>query len=216
MTLITTTTTAPAPADWPELAELSPVASQQIFRRCLSALSRPGLITQLPSALPDGVPQVISPLLALTDLMTPIAGLPDNSGEPTVAADAVRLIARVTGASITTPAAARFALGLDDGADLDSLSCGTAWSPEFGALLCRRVTGLRQDHDQLNDSELRLRLSGPGVRNRIDLAVDGLDRPFIDDRGRLCASFPAGIDVLLVTDDGQIAGLPRTTRIEVC
>jgi alpha-D-ribose 1-methylphosphonate 5-triphosphate synthase subunit PhnH len=36
---------------------------------------------------------------------------------------------------------------------------------------------------------------------------------FVAARAEAVAAYPAGIDILLVTDDGWVAGLPRTTTI---
>lgn len=36
---------------------------------------------------------------------------------------------------------------------------------------------------------------------------------FVAARAGVVAAYPGGIDVLLVTDDGRIVGLPRTTTI---
>jgi alpha-D-ribose 1-methylphosphonate 5-triphosphate synthase subunit PhnH len=121
----------------------------------------------------------------------------------------------VTGAKVSEPARARFALAFAESAEMTDLSVGSHWSPEFGALLCQRVTGLGDTTAPSDQPALRLRLTGPGVKVSADLTVTGLTPRFVELRASVTADFPAGVDVLLVTDDGDIAGLPRTTRIEV-
>jgi alpha-D-ribose 1-methylphosphonate 5-triphosphate synthase subunit PhnH len=58
----------------------------------------------------------------------------------------------------------------------------------------------------------RFRLAGPGIPGTRDLLVTGLPDDFAASRAALAGSFPAGADLLLVTPDGVLAGLPRTTR----
>lgn len=202
-----------APDDWPVLRALSADASQRIFRSCLTALSRPGLIGHLPQdVLPPGVPAVVAPPLALTDLMAPLTGL-ETEDRPG-AARAAEIIARTTGARITDAGNARFALAFSETDQLAGLSVGSTWSPEFGALLCQRVDAL-SDHDHQTGQTLCLRLTGPGIKISTDICIDGLSARFVELRHQLTKDFPRGVDVLLISDDGTVAGLPRTTRIEV-
>jgi alpha-D-ribose 1-methylphosphonate 5-triphosphate synthase subunit PhnH len=58
-----------------------------------------------------------------------------------------------------------------------------------------------------------LRLSGPGIATVTDLWVDRIPENFWSLRERICR-YPLGWDVQLVSDD-RVAGLPRTTRVEV-
>ncbi|WP_264993287.1 phosphonate C-P lyase system protein PhnH, partial [Mycobacterium montefiorense] len=59
----------------------------------------------------------------------------------------------------------------------------------------------------------RWTLSGPGVCGTATLAPQGLPAGFVAARAEAVGAHPAGIDVLLVTDDGRVVGLPRTTTI---
>lgn len=200
--------------DWPTLRALAAATAQQIFRACLEALSRPGTISRLPYAcVPEPVPAVVAPLLAFTDLMAPLYGL--DSPEVPGARRAAELVGQVTGARVSEPSRARFALAFAESAEMTDLAVGTHWSPEFGALLCQRVTDLREPAAPNGQPALRLRLRGPGVNGSRELAIGGLSTRFVALRDALTADFPTGVDVLLVTDGGEIAGLPRTTRIEV-
>jgi alpha-D-ribose 1-methylphosphonate 5-triphosphate synthase subunit PhnH len=58
-----------------------------------------------------------------------------------------------------------------------------------------------------------LRLAGPGIAGVEHLWVDGIPETFWALREQVCR-YPLGWDILLVSGD-QVAGLPRTTRIEV-
>jgi len=59
-----------------------------------------------------------------------------------------------------------------------------------------------------------VRLDGPGLREAAP-AVLPLSREALESRNRVCAEPPAGVDLVIVTADGSIVGLPRTTRVEV-
>ncbi|GAB3759380.1 phosphonate C-P lyase system protein PhnH [Microlunatus parietis] len=217
MTLTThpTPTAESADAAWPVLPALSASASQQVFRACLGALSRPGSLQRLPAdELPAGVPAAALVPLALTDLMAPLAGLGRAAG-------LARRIATATGAQYVEPEQARFAVALDDDhEELSGLPVGSTWSPEFGALLSQRVEALRQAQGaalrQAQGAEaIELTLSGPGIKGTTMITVAGLSRDFFAARADLTAAFPTGIDLVLITDYRTMIGIPRTTRIEV-
>lgn len=198
-------------AGWPTPRELPPTAAQRAFRAIMEAFSRPGLLQQLPlAAVPEGVPAVMIPLLTLADIMTPIAALP-TPGQPVE--EAVSLAARLVAAPIAEPGSARFALALGEPnhEEFARLNRGSHWSPEAGAMLFQRVLALAPA------TEGGWLLSGPGVKpdEPVRLAVEGLSDEFLAVRAALVSDYPAGIDVVLVTDEGRIAALSRTTRIEV-
>lgn len=210
---VSTSAAAPVvPAEWPPLRVLRPATAQRIFRVCMEAFARPGTITRIPrDGLPEAVPAVVAPLLALTDLMTPVAAV-DVPGQ-NAAAEAVQTVAGLTGATIATPGNARFALALGESERMALLSVGSHWSPEYGVMLCQRVDAVRQV--TTSDSPAPWRLRGPGVPGTADVVVSGLTVRFLELRAQLTSDFPAGVDILLVSDDGVAVGLPRTTRIEV-
>ena len=60
----------------------------------------------------------------------------------------------------------------------------------------------------------RVRLEGPGLREPTP-ALLPLSREALESRARACAGPPAGIDLVIVTPDGSILGLPRTTRADM-
>ena len=225
-------------ANWPTLTDLSSDTSQRVFHRIMEAFSRPGTLHTLPdtgSSVPAPVPAVVVPLLALADLMTPLAALTaapvfaDAGDDP--AADAVAAISRLTGAPVEEPERARFALALEEPADFSDLTPGSHWSPEQGAMLVQRVAAISDASDATDatdapsaaDENQELpageawRLTGPGVAPHADtmVRVAGLSEHWLATRQELVADYPAGIDCLLVTDDGTFLALSRTTMIEV-
>ena len=89
--------------------------------------------------------------------------------------------------------------GADEG-DLDY--------PERGATVVIRCA-------RLGKGPVRLRLAGPGINGHAHLAVDGLASDVFRAIADRNASFPLGIDVVLAAEDGDVACLPRTTRISL-
>lgn len=226
----------------PRLTALTPADSQRIFRTCLDVLARPGTVgTWAPewtaAVARAEAPVALAPLLALADLMAPVAAVPEAAGSgPQVGSRTrawVQEVARLSGAPLVEPAEARLALSLGrpDPSALAELNRSTAAAPHRAALLVQRVAGLSSDLEPAGTSAagtsttgaaqpdtdpagtLALRLTGPGIKDTAQLRVSGLDREFFTVRDRLVADFPAGIDVLFVTDGGRVAGLPRTTAI---
>lgn len=176
-------------------ATLRPAESQRVFRAVLAALSRPGRIVPLPTDSP--VPAALLPLLALADLGTGIAVL--DEGE-----DWADVVGVVTSAPVVPLQDARFVAATRPltADELRAVRRGSPLAPEDGALVCVPVS-------ELDGADWVL--SGPGVDGTARLAgVPGLRAA----RADAVAGYPAGIDLLLITPDGRLAGIPRSTRIE--
>jgi alpha-D-ribose 1-methylphosphonate 5-triphosphate synthase subunit PhnH len=181
---------------------LHPADSQQVFRAVLEALARPGTVM----TLPDGPRQMLAPALlpvfALADLGTGVCVLEQADGHW---ADAVTT---ATSAPLWPAELARLIAALrpvtDD--EVRSFRRGTAEAPEDGALVSLAVA-------DVTGGQSHWRLSGPGIAETVTLAPSGLPASFVAARAEAVTGYPAGIDVLLVTADGRVVGLPRTTTI---
>lgn len=195
---------------WGRLVALDPDSAQVVFREVMEAFSRPGTLRSLPvDILPVGLPAAALPVLALADIMTPIGAL---SREQPEVDEALTALVRVTGARVVPVPQARFVLSLLAPAGMDRVFPGSHWSPETGATLVQRVDSLEID----DEACCSWRLTGPGIDpgSVTALRVGGLDGDFVAARAALVGDYPAGVDCLLVTDDGRLVALPRTTRIE--
>jgi alpha-D-ribose 1-methylphosphonate 5-triphosphate synthase subunit PhnH len=201
-----------------ELATLAPGFSdpvhdaQRVFRMLLDALSRPGKIASVASALPGfdastafaGAPVPLAAyaaLLTLADYVTPVW-----QPEQRVLGDALRFH---TGAPLAADCAdAAFAYVADPDAmpPLHAFSIGHAQSPQDAATLLIRV-------DSLSDGP-PLQWSGPGIAGACTVRVGGLPPRFWRERAALATQFPCGIDCFLVSG-ASLVGLPRTTHVEV-
>jgi len=180
---------------------LSPRASQGVFRVLLDTLARPGRVAALPAPGPG--PGVVP--LALAVIGSPVAVLGDPDWRHWE-----QRICRATGARAAAAADASLVAiyPAADPAVISRLRRGSALAPEDGAkvgLACRRLI-------EGGPGEVTLELSGPGVPAAVRLGVDGVDRAVFEALGEVNARFPAGIDVWLVDDRGQVAGLPRSAR----
>jgi alpha-D-ribose 1-methylphosphonate 5-triphosphate synthase subunit PhnH len=194
---------------------LSPLASQAVFRVLLGSLARPGRVLRLPAQpaghglaegriqgvpiAPGAGPGVVPLALATIDSKVAIVG--SASWQSRVCEATGALTADITDASLVAiyePVQA---------AVISQLRRGSAAEPEAGAkvgLGCRALV-------EGGTAGLTLELAGPGVPGRVRLGVDGVDAAVFDELRSVNAAFPAGIDVWLVDDQGQVAGMPRST-----
>jgi alpha-D-ribose 1-methylphosphonate 5-triphosphate synthase subunit PhnH len=182
----------------------SVLGAQGVFRAVMEALSRPGLPRPLlhaavpPAPLTPGLGAVA---LTLCDHDSTVWLDPSLAAAPAVG----EWLRFHTGAPLVAdPARAQFAL-VADPASLPALGAfaqGTDEYPDRSTTIILAATA----------SARGVRLTGPGIRDRLDttLPLPGPDflAQWADNRAR----FPRGIDLLLVSDK-MVIGLPRTTRI---
>lgn len=178
-------------------AKLRPNAAWQVFRAVLDAMAHPGRMVELPPDLTGATPAVLLPMLALADLGASVAVLDDGAGW----ADAV---SAVTSAPVAEIRSARFVAATRPitADELRSVCRGSAFAPENGALVCLSVADV-DGGDWV--------LSGPGIAGQV--CVSGVG-DLLDARTEAVAGFPAGVDLLLITADGRMVGIPRTTVLE--
>jgi len=172
-----------------------PAGQQQVYRHILQAMAYPGRIAAL-SGQDDAARQVLATLLDgdvslcdRDDLLDP-ADWPLLAARRAAAADADYLVAHAARHPDFSP------------------RLGTLTEPEQSATLLLRVAALGQ-------GDLRLRLAGPGIDSTLELSIAGLHPDWLARRAEWVATFPLGVDLILV-DDRQITALPRTTQVEIC
>ena len=180
--------------------------SQTAFRAVLDALANPGTLQTLamPQAAPNGMAaELVSILLTLCDHDTSLWL------DPALRADAalVEFLAFHTAAPLTdSAAAATFAAASSANhlPPLDQFNLGTQEYPDRSTTIVLAVQALSGGPVQ--------RLRGPGIKDQIEISPQGLPADFISQWSANRELFPRGIDLLLVAD-GQVLGLPRSTRI---
>lgn len=180
--------------------------SQRAFRAALDAMSRPSRIVTMPDLLPDGAPTPLMPAtaalaLALLDYETPV-WLDEVADTPAVR-DWLRFHCGCP--LVSDKAQARFALLAGTLDTLAGFDAGTDAYPDRSATLIRQV-------ESLSDGPA-YRLSGPGIAQEELLKINSLYAGFESDWQKNAKLFPRGLDLFLVAGD-QLAGLPRTTRID--
>lgn len=173
------------------------------FRAALDALARPGRVRDAGGAQPpDGLSVAAGVLLlTLADAETPV-WLPDRLRGSAVA-EWLRF--HTNAPEMADRAKAMFAVGRwDELIPLEDWATGTPAYPDRSATMIVEVTAL--------EGGSVLELSGPGIEGTASLT------PVLPD-GALAAlrwnaaRYPLGLDFFF-TAAGQVAGLPRSTRIK--
>nr|WTB33480.1 phosphonate C-P lyase system protein PhnH [Streptomyces sp. NBC_00830] len=206
MTETTSPAARPAPGAWVRALRRTPQDSRSDFTVLLDVLARPGRVRQL--TVPDGTPPAAVAACGLLDVEVSSHVL--TAPGAAAWADAVH---EATGAPRAGLSAARTVVALRPltAEDIAALAVGTPLDPETGARVFAQVeaVGGEGPHD------VDLLLAGPGVPDGEDrrLAVRGLSAPVVAALAEANADFPCGVDVFLVAADGQVAALPRTTRL---
>ncbi|MDD2702249.1 MAG: phosphonate C-P lyase system protein PhnH [Sideroxydans sp.] len=174
-----------------------PASQQRLFRSLLDAYSYPGRIQRCPVQGDPGLALLSALLDGQTTLSDPQDLLPESVW-PQLEAQRVPYDL------------AAFILLEGRRAPEMAPNLGTLEAPEHGATLLLRVAELHAD----DAGELRLQLSGPGIRQPISIGVDGLHADWISARNDWVSDFPLGIELVLCDAQGFVA-LPRTTYIKI-
>ena len=173
-----------------------PQMQQQIFRGLLDAFSYPGRIS---TCAGRSTPAWLATLSALVD------------GETTLA-DPQQMLSAEWWQKLEARRAPQemAAFILLKGRHAPELipNIGTLEAPETGATLLLRVNSLHSDLT----GDVRLGLSGPGIRQQVSMSVSGLHPAWITSRNEWVAAFPLGVEMVLCDAHNYMA-LPRTTQI---
>lgn len=180
--------------------------AQAVFRAVLDALARPGLPRDL--ALDLAPPSPLTPELAAVALALadPDASLWLDAALASSPAVAGYLRFHTGARIVADPTEAAFALVSDAGADLPitELPTGTDEYPDRSATLVVAVASLAGGP--------ALTLSGPGIRGDVEVSAGPLPAGLVEVLRANAASFPRGLDVLLVSA-GRVLGIPRSSRL---
>lgn len=174
--------------------------TQQTFNVLMQAMSRPGTIHQLEPR--EGCPPFMYVLLTLLDHEVTFAVV----GEDFISDH----IATATGAREAATDEADYLLvqGGDSAGAVLRAKRGDLRYPDRGATIIYMVRSLQ-------GSSMNVRLTGPGISREQYLAVDGLSPGEVVDITAANASFPMGVDCILVDDAARTASVPRSARMEV-
>jgi alpha-D-ribose 1-methylphosphonate 5-triphosphate synthase subunit PhnH len=194
---------------------LTQVQSHEVFRSMLDSLSRPGTISQLTALESVDVPQCIIPLLAIVDVETRFAVI-DNSS---TSLNWTELIGSATGAPPASLAESSWVVALSEPTrdNMEDLPRGSALAPERGCGLVVACASLSEgfDHGDATQESTSIALTGPGVDGQKIVTISGISNYFFETLCDLNGSFPAGVDVWMVDQSGQILALSRSTQISI-
>lgn len=197
---------------------------QSAYRRLVTAMSYPGTVVDLSAeaAAVDLASSLPKPLLLIAMMLldaevTFSLCAPDADRES-------RTISQLTYARVAAEAEAAFLLVDAGGSSLPPLSddavgqaieaarVGTLESPHLGATIVLGVESLRDPAVGGPQKGVRLTLAGPGIQNQRALGVAG-PTGWVEQRREKNREYPLGIDLILYTPEGYVAGLPRTIQI---
>ncbi|WP_209124179.1 phosphonate C-P lyase system protein PhnH [Alkalihalobacillus sp. BA299] len=94
---------------------------------------------------------------------------------------------------------------------MKSVKVGTLEDPHLSATIIVFVEKIFTDSFS---SGMTLLLRGPGIAEEIKVCVDGFSQHWINERRKVNQEYPLGIDMVLVSETGEMLGIPRTTLIE--
>ena len=194
---------------------LTPVESHDVFRSMLDSLSRPGTISQLTALESVDVPRCIIPLLAIVDVETRFAVIDNIS----TSRNWSELIGSATGAPPASLTESSWVVALSEPTrdNMEDLPRGSALAPERGCGLVVACALLSEgfDHDDATQESTSIALTGPGVDGQKIVTISGISNYFFESLCDLNGSFPAGVDVWMVDQSGQILALSRSTQISI-
>ncbi|MGO9412484.1 MAG: phosphonate C-P lyase system protein PhnH [Spirochaetia bacterium] len=190
--------------------------SQATFRVMLDCLSRPGNIRTVPArpyelAPAELCPPVLSLLKTVCDHRVSF-----SIGSPASRPDWVAYLEMNLSTPFRQVNEAEYALfeGGTFDPDFSRLNRGTLEFPESSATAFICVQRL-SDEKPSGVPSRELRVKGPGVRDLTVLSVTGLDARYLEERSEANRFYPLGIDLFLVDAEGRVAGIPRTSAVEV-
>jgi alpha-D-ribose 1-methylphosphonate 5-triphosphate synthase subunit PhnH len=191
--------------------------SQATFRALLDSMSRPGRICQIPlrpyQAPPNGFcPPALTILKTLCDHRVSFSLGAENETPELI---------RYLEVNLATPfqPVEKADYVLFDGAGFDvgfvRLSRGSLEFPEKSATALICVDELSEKQGESEGPVCSLVLAGPGVNGQARLAAAGLDPGYVTGRRKTVRYFPMGVDLFLVDRRGRVAGIPRTSTVEI-
>lgn len=190
--------------------------TQRVYRALLDAMARPGTILDIGPATSkwDRSPGFNRTAAAISlTLLDGEVGHAVRMDESRPLADFIRRMT-FSPAVAVHEADYVFADGASDAEAVarlaESLKRGTHEAPDLGATLLLSVKELGSEAA----CERKWMLSGPGIADEAVICISGLAAEWLTERNKANAEYPLGIDIVLFTEEGLLAALPRTTNIK--
>jgi alpha-D-ribose 1-methylphosphonate 5-triphosphate synthase subunit PhnH len=186
-------------------------SNQKNYRSLLQSLSRPGRVVRLADL--DGLPPLSAVMAIAECLLDADVGFCVTGGS--LAQGLQAAVAKATGARTERLEAADFVFFSDGDSrgGVRRTKRGRAEFPEEGATL---VYCLESPPADISD-RFRVRLTGPGIPGPSGIAPEmpGIPVQEFQDLMIVNADYPLGVDAFFVRPNGEVMGLPRSTRIRV-
>lgn len=183
--------------------------SQAIFRILIDTMSRPGIVSALPTSISTRIEPVILPLLALLGHETPFCILAPNSDFLS------QIVSRTTNAVAVPLSQASFIASTESLSDtfFDQICIGKPDRPDFAAQIV--VTCSAISNERLKNLSHELILSGPGVDGETHLYFETAQPSVFKYLTHRPHIFPMGCDIWFVSNAGIITAIPRTTVVTI-
>lgn len=183
--------------------------TQALFRTLLDCMSRPGKIGKM--APSNGVleigldPCVVSVALTLLDQEVSFHIVHDNGASSS-------MLQVYTMARMAPMEQCDFVfLQGTDAVDIRSLKRGILTYPDESATVVCSVKRLSAAATR-SPGTTRLTLSGPGIKDKCQLCIDGIDQQLMSCWQTANQEYPLGIDWIFVDVEGNVCCIPRSTQ----
>ena len=187
-------------------------SSQRVFRKLLDCMARPGKVVAIREFVASAwnLTCVAAVALTLMDEETTFATLGPDWEE------FASFCKFHTGSKLVTAEKADFVFidGNYYSSELEKVSRGNLLFPEQGATVICRVSGIYSGVFRTELEGLALCLKGPGILNERELTVTGLTKENLACLKKLNSEFPLGVDTILVSLNGQLSCIPRSSNIK--
>lgn len=192
--------------------------TQAIFRALTDSMARPGKINQIGSVCekidaPESVSKVLAGLVfTLIDGETPYSIVPSGLKD---LEEFIRW--SVMGQSAESDQADYILVSkpiteIEISQLMSTVKKGTLVNPHQSATIFIVVDGISPERTP--ESELELELKGPGIETINHVFFSGMSGIWIDERQKANEEYPLGVEMVFVTEKGDLLCLPRTTKVE--
>lgn len=189
--------------------------TQKIFRCLMEGLAFPGKVIQMPElSLSPPEPRmkyVMGALLTLLDREVSFCVWGPDAEETKKACRYIRVN---TGSLEKFREEADYVLflGPSEG-KIRQVNPGELEAPHRGAMVFYLIKALSEGVVSRENAGVTFRLNGPGVKGERHITVEGIEPTEVDLWIENRQEYPFGVDIYLITPDGCLCGLPRSSKI---
>ena len=178
--------------------------SQKVFRSILDAISNPARVVNIKESagkLFGSCPEFLAVAMTLLDNETSFAVYGDASLSDEIAS------LTLAGREETGSADFHFVCDLSVlRAVIENAKCGTLSDPHKSATVVIRNNG---------SPDCPIKVSGPGIDGQMSIQATLTVRDAIAFRDKQNYEYPQGVDMIFISDEGELFAMPRLIRIEV-